>query len=145
MTSLTYSVEVPLPRIAWNGGKGRFRAKDVPVALTEIPMAFNQDMKAVVPHDGVSPEFLLYALDLNKRALFQQIGTSAHGTRRLSSSSVEALVLGLPPQGEQARIAEALLAVDRKIKAEENHKQALEVLFKTLLHDLMTGSVRVAE
>ena len=108
-------------------------------------MAFNQDMKAVVPHDGVSPEFLLYALDLNKRALFQQIGTSAHGTRRLSSSSVEALVLGLPPQGEQARIAEALLAVDRKIKAEENHKQALEVLFKTLLHDLMTGSVRVAE
>jgi len=46
-------------------------------------------------------------------------------------------------QDEQHKIARILRAVDRKIEAEENCKAALEALFKTLLHHLMTGKVRV--
>jgi len=38
-----------------------------------------------------------------------------------------------------------LSAVDRKIEAEERRKAALEALFKTMLHQLMTGQVRVPE
>ncbi len=34
--------------------------------------------------------------------------------------------------------------MDEKIKAEEERKEALEALFKSLLHHLMTGKVRVA-
>jgi len=44
---------------------------------------------------------------------------------------------------EQREIARILMTVDRKIEAEENHKQALDVLFKTLLHNLMTAKIRV--
>ncbi|MFO7314991.1 MAG: hypothetical protein C0P73_012455 [Rhodothermus marinus] len=38
-----------------------------------------------------------------------------------------------------------LQAVDARIEAEEKEKAALEALFKTLLHHLMTAKVRVPE
>jgi type I restriction enzyme S subunit len=53
------------------------------------------------------------------------------------------LDLSLPPLPEQQEIARILQAVDEKIRAEEARKQALEALFKTLLHDLMTARRRL--
>ncbi|MDI3545580.1 MAG: type restriction enzyme subunit [Rikenellaceae bacterium] len=49
----------------------------------------------------------------------------------------------LPPLPVQQKIATILSAIDAKIEAEENKKQALEDLFKTLLHNLMTAKIRV--
>ncbi|MGQ9628684.1 MAG: restriction endonuclease subunit S, partial [Anaerolineae bacterium] len=51
----------------------------------------------------------------------------------------------LPPLPEQQKIAQMLRTVDRKIQAEERRKAALDGLFRTLLHHLMTGKVRVAQ
>ena len=48
-----------------------------------------------------------------------------------------------PPLPIQQKIASILSAIDSKIEAEENKKQALEELFKTLLHNLMTAKIRV--
>src|SRR5690606_33536949 len=53
--------------------------------------------------------------------------------------------LPLPPLPEQREIARLLATVDRKIQAEEERMQALDVLFKTLLYQLMTGSLRVKD
>ncbi len=44
---------------------------------------------------------------------------------------------------EQRAIACILQTVDRKIEAEEARKEALEALFKALLHDLMTAQRRL--
>ena len=49
----------------------------------------------------------------------------------------------LPPLPTQQKIASILSAIDAKIEAEENKKKALEELFKSLLHNLMTGKIRV--
>jgi type I restriction enzyme S subunit len=38
-----------------------------------------------------------------------------------------------------------LTAADRKIQSEENKKKAMEELFRTLLGNLMTGRIRVAQ
>jgi type I restriction enzyme S subunit len=123
--------------------RGMILATDVPLALTEVPMAFNQDIKAILPGDRVDQEYLLYALIAHKRALAREIGTSAHGTRRIGSSSLQNWLLPLPDMEEQRLIAHKLSTVDQKIAAEENRKRSLEVLFKTLLHYLMTGKLRV--
>jgi type I restriction enzyme, S subunit len=44
---------------------------------------------------------------------------------------------------EQTEIAQSLRQIDRKIKAETIRGNALEALFRSLLHHLMTGKVRV--
>ena len=48
-----------------------------------------------------------------------------------------------PPLPIQQKIASILSAIDEKIEAEENKKKALEDLFKSLLHNLMTAKIRV--
>ncbi len=44
---------------------------------------------------------------------------------------------------EQREIARILQTVDRKIKAEEARKEALDDLFRSLLHHLMTAKIRL--
>ena len=54
-----------------------------------------------------------------------------------------ALLIPLPQLDEQREIARILQAVDTRIAAEQARRAALEEVFKTLLHQLMTGKVRV--
>lgn len=65
------------------------------------------------------------------------------GRRRLPKAVVQSLQIPLPPLPEQQEIARMLQAVDARIEAEEKKKAALEALFKTLLHHLMTAKIRV--
>ncbi len=64
---------------------------------------------------------------------------------RTSWKALSQASIPLPPLDEQREIARMLQAVDEKIRAEEERKQALETLFKTLLHDLMTARRRLPE
>ena len=51
----------------------------------------------------------------------------------------------MPPISEQTAIAMMLSSVDNKLETEEKRKAALQTLFRTMLHLLMTGKVRVKE
>jgi len=61
----------------------------------------------------------------------------------LQRPDLENSLVPLPPLDEQREIARMLQAVDAKIAAEQAHRAALEELFKTLLHALMSGRIRV--
>ncbi len=61
----------------------------------------------------------------------------------LSKHGLAEFPIPLPPLEEQREISGSLQTVDRKIEAEEAHKEALDDLFKTLLHHLMTAKIRL--
>jgi type I restriction enzyme S subunit len=61
----------------------------------------------------------------------------------ISLARLNDIALPLPPLPVQQSIASILSAIDAKIEAEEKKKQAIEELFKTLLHNLMTAKIRV--
>jgi len=63
----------------------------------------------------------------------------------LSKARLGAFPVPLPPLEEQRAVARALAAADRKIEVEEKRKAALKELFRTMLHLLMTGQVRVKQ
>jgi len=65
--------------------------------------------------------------------------------KSLHVKQVPNILVPLPPLPVQQKIASILSAVDEKIEKEENKKRALEGLFKTMLHNLMTGKVRVKD
>jgi type I restriction enzyme, S subunit len=125
------------------GVRGMILAKEIPICLATAPMAFNQDVKAVVPREGISPDFLLYAMNFFKSALNPQVGTSAHGTKRISGDAIATLKIPIPEADEQAVIADALAASDGKFVALEQELTLLSELFNALLEELMTGRVAV--
>jgi len=85
-------------------------------------------------------------LFMQTSAYWSQIASHTHGAVQpnVNATQLRSLILPLPPIIEQKKIAEILISVDNKIKAEENKKRTLETLFKTLLHNLMRGKIRVS-
>lgn len=63
----------------------------------------------------------------------------------LNKSNFEGIMVISPTLIEQQQIALTLSVIDTKIESEENKKQALDALFKTLLSLLMTGKIRVKD
>jgi type I restriction enzyme S subunit len=82
--------------------------------------------------------FLFYYLDDESKWPRSGSGQPFIGIGKAKQVSVP-----LPPLPEQRKIAHILQTVDHKLEAEEARKQALEALFKTLLHDLMTARRRL--
>jgi type I restriction enzyme S subunit len=82
--------------------------------------------------------FLFYVLISLKLAK-----EKADGYPTLNISEVKQIPIPLPPLDVQQKIASILSAIDEKIEAEENKKKALEELFKSLLHNLMTAKIRI--
>jgi type I restriction enzyme S subunit len=64
---------------------------------------------------------------------------------QLSKAQLHNWPVPAPPLAEQAEIETALCSVEEEIAAEQDRKSALESLFRTLLHLLMTGQVRVKD
>jgi len=95
-------------------------------------------------NENVHPPFYMYWMQAAYGLLGLYGGTGNKTTiPNLSQSRLKSFLLPLPPLPEQRAIAEMLRAVDDKIQAEENRKAALQSLFQSMLHHLMTGKVRV--
>ncbi|MCX8156712.1 MAG: restriction endonuclease subunit S [Verrucomicrobiae bacterium] len=90
------------------------------------------------------PLFYMYWMQ-NAWTLLGLYGGSGNKTTipNLSQSRLCSFPIPLPPLDEQRDIARMLQAVDRRIQAEEAHVRALEALFRTLLHELMTAQRRL--
>lgn len=65
------------------------------------------------------------------------------GQPLITQGIINNVKFGLPSMKEQAEIAHDILSIDKKIENLSKKKQTLTVLFKTLLHELMTGQRRV--
>jgi len=85
--------------------------------------------------------YLLYDLSRKLNELrYRSLGTV---TKYLTSRIIQLLILTIPPKNTQNEIARFLDSVAEKIEIEEQRKSSLESLFDSLLHNLMTGKIRV--
>jgi restriction endonuclease S subunit len=90
------------------------------------------------------PEYLAYLIQSRYgKAYFLEVAHRTTNLASINSTKLKAFPVLVPPFFEQEEIIRILETVDEKIAAEENRKKTLDILFKTLLHNLMTGKVRV--
>ncbi len=112
-------------------------------AITECELATNQGFKNIILNDGWDRRFICYKI----RTLSKEMVKRASGTTFLEISGKQFSLLGFasPPPGstEQAFIADKIVAHNHKITGEENYLDKLKLIKKGLMHDLLTGKVRV--
>ena len=83
----------------------------------------------------------LFKSGLGKRIRVRIIRVSA--VSGISSGDLKKLKIPLPPKSEQDRIVNILSNIDSKIESQEQYKEKLERLKKSLMQKLLTGEVRV--
>ena len=86
-------------------------------------------------------EYLFYCLQFLKPSLEKEGYGSTF--KAIGKEVLTKFQIPLPPLEEQQKIAQILQSIDQRIEKEEKYKNALQNLFKSLLHNLMTGKIRV--
>jgi len=99
----------------------------------------------IIPNiNKVYPYYLNYYFNWDKtQNRLKSLASRGVSQSNISASKLKLFWIALPSRPFQQKIANILTSFDKKIEAEENKKKALEVLFETLLNNLMTGKIRV--
>jgi len=86
--------------------RGMILLHSLPVAVSQVPMTINQDMKALLVRPGCLAEFLMHWFQGSKHGLASLIEQSAHGTRCLRTDLLRQVRCFLPEPEEQTQICD---------------------------------------
>jgi len=108
-------------------------------ALPVVPMAINQDVKALFPASGVSAEYLLKLMQhIQPLAEGRAVGSTVKGIRIQEYLNIP---VPLAPQKAQPIIAHILDTLDTTIRESEALINKLKAIKQGLLHDLLTRGI----
>src|SRR5436305_8150019 len=120
--------------------RGMILAHSFPVARAEKPLAFNQDMKALIVHVNIDSNYVLYWLIGHAQKLRGLTTESTHGTKRLPPETLYRVPFPLPPtKAEQEAIAGALSDADALIDALEQLVAKKRQIKHGAMQELLTG------
>ena len=108
----------------------------IPVAINRVPVALNQDMKALVSKGEINSEYLVYLISSkqnNLLTLWRKVGATVES---LEQTFVKPTMFPVPPQNEQIDIAvhvgkildqnaTAIATAEREIELMEEYRTAL--------------------
>ncbi|RVU44302.1 restriction endonuclease subunit S [Rubrivivax rivuli] len=112
--------------------RGMTLHKRVPICRVTRPSTFNQDVKAVLPKNGLSPRFLPYLLIGNHDRLHERVDSAGHGTGRLNSDALLAFPVRVPSPVEQESIADIGEGIDDRLRLLRQANATLEAIATTL-------------
>ncbi|MGN6178258.1 MAG: restriction endonuclease subunit S, partial [Mucilaginibacter sp.] len=108
--------------------RGSMLWKQIPICYNNIDVAFNQDIKGIIPNDKTSSKFLLYWFQSKEAILKNNVTATGIGAGKLASDELLALQLLLPPKAEQSKIATLCTLLDKRIETQNKIIEKLETL-----------------
>lgn len=113
------------------------------VARPKVPVAINQDLKALFLHHGVSKTYVEYLWRANEeRIRGMGTGTTVKGIRL---EDIRGLEVPIAPSNEQTRIADQLDTLLARVNACNNHLDAIPGILKrfrqAVIRTAMTGGL----
>jgi type I restriction enzyme S subunit len=111
------------------------------VAIAGCRLAINQDIKAIIPADGIEPEFLFWLL-LSKAGDIQRMGAGAT-VKGITLNDIKSIKMPVPPISEQRRIVDLLSRAEGIVRlrheAEKKAAELIPALFLDIFGDPATN------
>ncbi|MBB5417076.1 restriction endonuclease subunit S [Paraburkholderia atlantica] len=127
--------------------RGMILARIFPVVETVVPMAINQDLKGVIPLDGLNSQFLAWLLRGSADESLLRLDEAGHGTKALRMDAWSSMQLPVPPIDEQSEIAAFLESETGKLDAlKVETERAIDLLRErrsALISAAVTGKIDV--
>jgi len=117
------------------------------VRQTQGKLMLSDKLYRLIPRDYVKPDFLAYTLSGNQtQGHLSTLKTGlAESQTNISQEIVRTLLIALPKIQEQERIISILDTHDSHIRTEEAYRDKLKLQKQGLMHDLLTGMIRVKD
>jgi type I restriction enzyme S subunit len=121
--------------------RGMILAHTVPIRLCRVPVAINQNMKALLPKAPMEPEFLRWSLQAQHAHLLTQVSTAGRGTKKLDSDKLKAATIPLPPLPLQKEFASRVTEIRALESAQAVTRRRLDDLFQSMLYRAFNGEL----
>ncbi|NIA09670.1 MAG: restriction endonuclease subunit S, partial [Nitrospiraceae bacterium] len=124
---------------SWSGNRGTSFGPFIWSGPTGV---LNQHIFKVIPREGIRLHWFCYSLD----DVRQRVEKAAHGGSGLvhiKRSDLTSYLVATPDEKEQKQIEETISSHDARIRTEEQYRDKLKLQKKGLMHDLLTGKIRV--
>jgi type I restriction enzyme S subunit len=116
----------------------------LPVAKNTLPLAINQDIKALIPNDKAIPNYLLHLLISSGPRILATCLKSGTTVESIEFPWLKAFQVPLPPtKSEQEAIAVVLDDMDAEIYALEAKLAKTRHLKQGMMQELLTGRTRL--
>lgn len=127
--------------------RGMILAHSFPTALTGVPLAINQDMKAIIPfRSDIAPMLLLITQGM-KTDVLRLVQHSTHGTCRLPTGDLFSMPIPIPPLAEQGRIIQRvreLMIICDRLEAQLRKSQSETCrLLEAHVHEVLAPERRM--
>lgn len=119
-------------------GQGKTRGQ---ISILEVPASTSQNAGAIAPGPEVDSEYLWCYL-MSQYEQLRRSGIEGH-ISHLNLGYVKQILFPKPSLSDQQKIASTFRGLDKKILLHQKKRSMLEVLFRTLLHELMTAKISV--
>lgn len=129
----------------WRSGSNEHVGKSA-IFDAEGEFTFSSFILRFRANDEVIPEFLFhYLIWLKSNGYFAQNRQQSSVNKVFNASAAARIPIPVPVVKVQQDICERIAGIDKKLRAEKRSHQAIDVLFQSLLHRLMTGAIRVPD
>lgn len=126
--------------------------RTLPIAVNQIPVAINQDVKAFIPVPGIEPEFIRYQLRAFIPELLAAAVKSGTTVESIDFQSLRNFQILVVPTDTQRKIVQQLNRTTKKIsdarvaiaKAAEVMRNVRQAILKSALSGQLTSDWRVA-
>jgi type I restriction enzyme S subunit len=109
------------------------------VRTTAVPIALDPNLMALKVRDDILPEFFRYQLEWRNLARYVE----SSGVPQLNNKDLYPRWFVWAPEDQQKEIVAVISAAEKHEDALRSKLNALESLKRSLMHDLLTGAVRV--
>ena len=121
--------------------RGSMLWKSIPVCLIESDVAFNQDVKGIIPNDTTNNKFLLYWLKAKEQRLKYMVTGTGLGAGKLDTNDLLSMSVYAPSMNEQDKIAKLLSLLDERIATQNKIIDKLQSLIKGLEDKILDNSL----
>jgi len=119
--------------------------KFLPVAMNLVPMAINQDLKALIPDSSMCAEYVLHALIGNGSEILARCLKSGTTVESVEFGWLKALTIFVPSLAEQTAIATVLSDMDTELAELETRLAKTRELKQGMMQVLLTGRIRLVQ
>lgn len=124
--------------------RGMSLVREFRVGIADVSLAFGQDCKAIVAGEGVEPLYLGFNLIDRAESIQRMVELAGHGTGKLSTDRLKALLLAIPPAEVQRAFVERVTPIRESLTALRLTTDQLCGLRDLLLPKLVTGQIDVS-
>lgn len=122
--------------------RGSMLFNRIPVGIAQKDLAFNQDVKCLIPSNGVLYQFIFQWFKSKENFIKNKVTSTGIGAGKLDTDDLQNLSFFQPTEKEQTKIASFLTTIDKKISQLNEQHQLMLQYKKGVMQKIFSQEIR---